>query len=817
MAVVQLNINQKMLVESEPGGHALIKGVAGSGKSTIAAFRLHHLSRFFCEEDERILFVAFNKSLSKYMENVYSDVCESKKTLFSLYADQYELVEIKTIDKIIHSLYYDLYGHKPVIAGKRERIELLTEAVGIVRSKFPETELIDVKNLEFLAEEISWVMSCGYTDVEVYSSVSRTGRTSGSSNTRLRKNSDVRRAIICLMENYYILMSRRGLTDFDGLASLILKQINNGRISSLPKYRHIIVDEVQDLSRVKIQIIKHLYEDSEGSSIMFLGDTAQSIYTNSWLNHSSSFKSAGFDMTGRSRTLNKNFRNTYETATAANSLISGDMEIIGNLDFVRTETLERHGKKPVLKYFADDDAELDYICEMIIKLSEEDKYKFSDIVVTARNKVLLRMTEGRLKKEGVPCRIIDGIFKSDDLRSDNVKLLTFHSVKGLEFPVVFVTGLINDVFPYIDPADEEGLETQLSRERRLLYVAMTRAEELLYLTSVEGRASRFLADIDPATVDNGAEKSKLHTPFDEFYQISSGKYRFRQKLTNVYTEEEIVRQWIVDVLIKKYDVPEDMLEIEYNVQKFSTSGRVDVAVFANTGSGRVPVLFCETKSASINKKAFNQLKQYINLYDTVRYAVLSNGRETYEYAVADGEFVRAPLPVYGEMSPKVVRCKSLVDNDEMLVEITSNNYTIKHADGTTELETESASIPIIGKVAAGPLQAAVMENSSFILPKSIVHSPEDGDVFALRVNGTSMIEAGINPGDIVIVRASSLAHERDIVIAVVDDEVTMKRYSRVENHGVLLIPENKEMTPIIVDSSRDFMINGVVEYVVRER
>ena len=97
--------------------------------------------------------------------------------------------------------------------------------------------------------------------------------------------------------------------------------------------------------------------------------------------------------------------------------------------------------------------------------------------------------------------------KADD-GSPKVSLMTIHAAKGLEFPVVFVVGLEENIFPNAIAASSRK---ELEEERRLLYVAITRAEQLCYLTNAKNRyhfgsmqfnnPSRFLKDIDPAYID----------------------------------------------------------------------------------------------------------------------------------------------------------------------------------------------------------------------------------------------------------------------------------------------------------------------------
>lgn len=108
----------------------------------------------------------------------------------------------------------------------------------------------------------------------------------------------------------------------------------------------------------------------------------------------------------------------------------------------------------------------------------------------------------------------------------------------------------------------------------------------------------------------------------------------------------------------------------------------------------------------------------------------------------------------------------------------------------------TVSIPVLGKVAAGNPITAIEETENFLMmPKEIVGN---GEHFVLTIQGTSMINAGIFENDYVVVRKQCTANNGEIVVAMVDDEATVKRFYR-ENGRFRLQPENDTMAPIIVD------------------
>ncbi len=110
---------------------------------------------------------------------------------------------------------------------------------------------------------------------------------------------------------------------------------------------------------------------------------------------------------------------------------------------------------------------------------------------------------------------------------------------------------------------------------------------------------------------------------------------------------------------------------------------------------------------------------------------------------------------------------------------------------------KSVEIPIIGRIAAGaPVFAE--ENYDGSLDFKVPAKYQNDRLFALRVEGESMIEAGIMNGDIIVVTATQYAENGDIVVALINDEATVKTFYK-ENGGYRLQPENSTMKPIYTD------------------
>ncbi|MDD6769579.1 transcriptional repressor LexA [Inconstantimicrobium porci] len=113
-------------------------------------------------------------------------------------------------------------------------------------------------------------------------------------------------------------------------------------------------------------------------------------------------------------------------------------------------------------------------------------------------------------------------------------------------------------------------------------------------------------------------------------------------------------------------------------------------------------------------------------------------------------------------------------------------------------KTEMINIPIVGKITAGlPILATENVEDTFSLPLNFIK--HDKELFMLRVSGESMINAGINDNDLAIIERCNDASNGEIVVALIDDSATIKRFFKEKDH-IRLQPENDTMSPIIVDN-----------------
>ena len=185
-----------------------------------------------------------------------------------------------------------------------------------------------------------------------------------------------------------------------------------------------------------------------------------------------------------------------------------------------------------------------------------------------------------------------------------------------------------------------------------------------------------------------------------------------------------------------------------------------------------------------------------------------------------GPTVREVCQSLGLSSPSTVHVhlkaledKGMIKRDPLKSRSIALNYPLQEPEELSNVLQPTfgkiVNVPLVGNVAAGsPILAEENMTDTISLPTDIVG---DAPSFLLSVRGESMIEAGINDGDYVVVKEQPVANNGDIVVAIIDDGATVKRFYKESDH-IRLQTENASMEPII---TRDCSIAGKVVAVFR--
>ena len=162
---------------------------------------------------------------------------------------------------------------------------------------------------------------------------------------------------------------------------------------------------------------------------------------------------------------------------------------------------------------------------------------------------------------------------------------------------------------------------------------------------------------------------------------------------------------------------------------------------------------------------------------------------------------------------KIMGFKSVNAAESHIKALVKKGVLLKVPDSSRGLKLveEYSGIPIVGRVAAGSPISAV-ENIEKYIPTNPISSPVD---FFLRVKGDSMKDIGIIENDLVGVKKVSTAENGSVVVARLEDEVTLKRFVQ-ENGTIKLVAENKNYDDILIDQNSGFCLEGIAVGVVRE-
>lgn len=288
---------------------------------------------------------------------------------------------------------------------------------------------------------------------------------------------------IPIINGYNDYCVNRSYLDFDGLIEYSLKLFKENpmiRTRYQKRYKYVMVDEFQDVNNQQVEFLKYLV--NEDTQLFCVGDDWQSIYgfrgaqIDYILNFKKHFKQPEII------TLNLNYRSTDYIVKASNEVIrKNQFQVAKNITAVK-----KGGAKIEVNY-AEVEGETESFIWGKIQKHLEEGIKMEEILILYRRTAMKKQVQESLIKSGV-----------------KVQFKTIHSAKGLEAKVVFILGLNSSPGGFPDPWMQDKIyhiikkteyDTLLEEERRLFYVALTRAKKHVYLMSQKGNVSEFVKDI----------------------------------------------------------------------------------------------------------------------------------------------------------------------------------------------------------------------------------------------------------------------------------------------------------------------------------
>lgn len=460
---VFLHPTQRKIVNKSYSGSARVLGGAGTGKTVVAMHRAKHLAAEL-KDKERILFTT-------YTANLASDIKENLRKICTL--DEIRRIDVINLDAWV-SQFLREHGYLAEIAYDEKADNLWEEAVmgTDLSGEFPVSFYEEEYNRVVVAQE---AFSLGK-----YVKASRTGR-----GTRLDRKK--RMQIWKVFEAYQNLMKENQVRDIN--TAMYECRLLIEKISSETRYKHVIVDEGQDLSANAFRLLRSITGEEHENDIFIVGDAHQRIYKNK-----AALSKCGINIRGRSSVLRINYRTTEEIRKAAFALLNGISfdDLDDSFDTGdRCQSLT-HGLVPEIIATANANEEFDAILAKVKGLIDGG-VSAKNICVVARTHKLLDDYIAHFTSSGIRCYEIKGN-KADDRGLDGIRVATMHRVKGLEFQYVFVVAANNRIIPLasaIDHTDAVSEQETMTAEKCLLYVALTRAQKGAYISGY-GKMSEFL-------------------------------------------------------------------------------------------------------------------------------------------------------------------------------------------------------------------------------------------------------------------------------------------------------------------------------------
>jgi hypothetical protein len=247
--------------------------------------------------------------------------------------------------------------------------------------------------------------------------------------------------------------------------------------------RWMFIDEFQDINDTQYAFIRALH--NKNTAVTIVGDDAQNIYTwrGSCVDYILNFHKRFDDV------LDFQLATNYRSATSIVAVANSIMRYIPTLDhkeLMVSAPAAAAGSRPEVHYFARTSEERDWVCEAAVKALTAG----STVILSKFNSVLYSY-EATLLHMGVRVRFVQGEETATATTTPTIWLSTFHGSKGLEWDNVFLVRMNDDVFP------QQKDEDSVLQERRLFYVAVTRARRALTFTYSrhERGLSRFVREI----------------------------------------------------------------------------------------------------------------------------------------------------------------------------------------------------------------------------------------------------------------------------------------------------------------------------------
>lgn len=470
---------QEKFVNANYPGAATLSGVSGSGKTCIAIRRAVRLATSYLSET--IAIVTLNRSLARMIASLVDHICPNKDTrdrikVFSFF----ELCQmlLKEFEPENQKHYSDvtwvLEEHIDEVFREFYRCQAAYTKAEVLRPLHKTLTAREIDAENYIREEFDWIRSAlSIDDRTDYLDISRSGRV-----YPLQRQS--RELILDALESWEEKMRDVGVIDYLGLTTALSKYKGSLR----PRFRSIIVDEVQDFGTTELEILRNLVDKAE-NDLFLCGDLAQHI-----LPKHQNFSAAGINLSGRAFSIRRNYRNTREILRAAYEILVENLDEAmlraGEMDILDPEYASRSSSLPVVLEANSLEDEIAFAIELMNDNAEVYQESHSG---QSRHRGCIAICgyslfELSVFSETLGLPVLDGSALRET--GNGLVLSDLEQTKGYEFDTVAILNCTNKALPPLGSPNEEAF-----RYGCQLYVAMTRARDQLIL-SYAGEPSTWL-------------------------------------------------------------------------------------------------------------------------------------------------------------------------------------------------------------------------------------------------------------------------------------------------------------------------------------
>ncbi|MBZ9566125.1 3'-5' exonuclease [Modicisalibacter tunisiensis] len=468
---------QQAIIELDPSQHLLIRGQAGSGKTTVLAARAGRILSAMSKGS--LLFLTYNSALCAYVKKAFRQAGVTGE------------VDVRTFHdwsrSTARAIGFEFAGWVDGKARGEKLKQLLREAEEVIGSH----RLFDLKAspqlLGWWGDEIAWLFGQHIVRLDEYLAVERTGR-----GTAVRVTQEDRRFVWFVYELYQEWLEETRQEDYDNPAGLLLRVLmeTGGDLPDEYRHDHVMIDEVQDFDKSWLLVAAKIPR----VSLSMAGDLAQKIYRRSF-----TWASVGIQVQGgRSRRLSASHRTTRQIMDVAEHLLANN-DVIDSADYVAPVRPDKHGEKVRLMLAADAkqayDKGYDFVADRFKRL------RTTSVAVVLPFSRQLYPAQKALEKRGLTVKKVKGAGLGSF--SGGVAVTTYHQLKGLEFDHVVIMGLHDAQYPgrILEGVAREDMDQEASLLRRVLYVAMTRAKQSVTLVG-SLPFCRFFEDVPETLLDS---------------------------------------------------------------------------------------------------------------------------------------------------------------------------------------------------------------------------------------------------------------------------------------------------------------------------